>query len=86
MALLLLRHALTLGNGDEDGDDASTFFTVSGACMIKLVYSMHFSIHDSVFTWSDHFDHMVDAAILASGCQFSSPLLYHGVGYQYTAT
>ncbi|KAM7480023.1 hypothetical protein LguiA_028236 [Lonicera macranthoides] len=28
MALLLLRHALTLGNGDEDGDDASTFFTL----------------------------------------------------------
>lgn len=28
MALLLLRHALTLGDGDEDSDDASTFFTL----------------------------------------------------------
>lgn len=29
MALLLLRHALTIGNGDDDDDDASTFFSVS---------------------------------------------------------
>lgn len=30
MALLLLRHALTIGNGDGDDDDVSTFFAVSG--------------------------------------------------------
>lgn len=28
MALLLLRHALTIGDGDDDGDDASTFFAL----------------------------------------------------------
>ncbi|KAM7475628.1 hypothetical protein LguiB_022871 [Lonicera macranthoides] len=28
MALLLLRHALTIGNGDEDDDDGSTFFAL----------------------------------------------------------
>ncbi|KAF5957643.1 hypothetical protein HYC85_004868 [Camellia sinensis] len=32
MALLLLRHALTIGNGEDDDDDASTFFSVSGMC------------------------------------------------------
>lgn len=29
MALLLLRHSLTINNGEDD-DDASTFFSVSG--------------------------------------------------------
>lgn len=29
MALLLLRHALTIGNADEDEDDVSVFFSVS---------------------------------------------------------
>ncbi|THF97808.1 hypothetical protein TEA_007352 [Camellia sinensis var. sinensis] len=28
MALLLLRHALTIGNGEDDDDDASTFFSL----------------------------------------------------------
>ncbi|KAL7223013.1 hypothetical protein ACSBR1_024655 [Camellia fascicularis] len=28
MALLLLRHALTIGNGEDDNDDASTFFSL----------------------------------------------------------
>lgn len=30
MALLLLRHALTIGDADDDDDDASAFFAVSG--------------------------------------------------------
>lgn len=29
MALLLLRHALTMGDNDSDDDDASAFFAVS---------------------------------------------------------
>ena len=35
MALLLLRHALTLPNGDGDDDDASTFFSVSVVWMFN---------------------------------------------------
>ena len=48
MALLLLRHALSIGNGDDD-DDASTFFSVSRMCFqygletmcaLKMIYSL----------------------------------------------
>lgn len=36
MALLLLRHALSLPNADDD-DDASTFFSVSRILMINSI-------------------------------------------------
>lgn len=35
MALLLLRHALIVGDADEDEDDISTFFTVSNTMSFK---------------------------------------------------
>lgn len=53
MALLLLRHALTITNGDADDDDASTMFSVSGgsyAFLLFLDFTLYFHLKPSLET------------------------------------
>lgn len=81
MALLLLRHALTIGNGDGDDDDVSTFFSV---CVIECEYSfLAYTVLDLHFVFPLLRAFFTCVALLASGCWFPSSLLHHGLGNQY---
>lgn len=82
MALLLLRHAVTVPESEGDSDeDASTFLTVSRisesfccccCCRRRLIYPFLIV-------------HCYMAAFLASGCWVSSAMLYNGLGHQHLA-
>lgn len=80
MALLLLRHALSIGDGDSDsdGDDASTFFAVSRIFQTAIYDSVNAVVLLQAVWY-------LFTAFLASGCWFSSALLHYGLGYQYIA-
>lgn len=81
VALLLLRHALSLNSGDsEDEDDASALFSVRS---LTIEFSGQSVFFFSFLLWA--FICCSFAAVLASSCWVSSSLLYHGLGYQHPA-
>ncbi|KAJ6801727.1 uncharacterized protein M6B38_195795 [Iris pallida] len=87
MALLLLRHALTISNGDGD-DDASTYFSVS-EIYIHFITSYTFeNLIIYLYSLFFHFCHilpMAKTAIFAASCWISVAMLHHGLGYKYFA-
>lgn len=83
MALLLLRHALSITDdgGDTEGDDdATTFFSVSGyqqlTFCVTRIYSMRLLMEL----------HILVAVVLAPSCWVSVALLHHDLGHQHLAT
>ena len=82
MALLLLRHALSItDDGDGEGDDdASTFFSVS---MLAKQICIYVVTVQSLY--NGHSNLPFNAAVLAPSSRFSLALLHHDLGHQYLA-
>lgn len=80
MALLLLRHALSIGQGDGDEDDLSTFFSVS---VIEFRSIEYYNLQHLFVIFTQLYCCLL-AAFLAPSCWLPSSLLHYGLGYQYS--
>jgi hypothetical protein len=76
MALLLLRHALTLT--DEDDDDTSAMFSVSEITILKNILL-------AMYNNTCFFNGLQLKAFSVACCWFPASVLHHGLGNQYLA-